>query len=438
VKTTLALSTLSLLALALTEARADDWPQFRGPRRDGVSLEKNLLREWPASGPALRWSYKSTGVGYSGPAVVGNRLFISGARGDSEYVFAIDLGTETSPKEIWSTRIGKFFSWKGNNWNAGPSATPTVDGDLVYALGGMGDLVCVEAAGGKERWRMNLPSVLGGEVNPIGGGLEEPSPLGWGYTWSPLVDGEKLICVPGGKRGLLAALDKRTGKLLWQSKEMTDQASYSSPVVAEIGGVRQYVQVTNGGIVGIAAHDGRLLWSYRREPAYGDVVIATPIVHDGRVLSTVGFGQGSDLIKVTSRDSTFEVVKEFSNKAVESRDGGVVFIDGHVYGYSENKGWICLDFKTGNMVWTERRKLGRGSVTAVDGMLYCCAEQGGDIALVEASVSGWNEKGRLHLPEESKLRQPSGGLWTHPVVANGRLYVRDQELLFCYDLRTRK
>ncbi len=427
----------AFFVLAALGLHGADWPQFRGPQRDGVSRETGLRKEWPKEGPPLLWTYTNAGVGYSGPAVVGDRLYLSGGRGESEYVFALDLKNVAGQtvKEVWSAKLGPLFTWKGNNWNAGPNATPTVDGELLYALGGFGDLVCVEAASGKERWRKSMPRELGGEVNPIGGGAEEPTPLGWGYAWAPLVDGDQLVCVPGGPKGLLAALDKRTGKLLWQSKEATDQASYSSPLVVEVGGVRQYVQVTNEGIAGLAARDGKLLWSYRRDPAYDDVVIATPVFHDSHVFATVGFNQGCDLIKLTPQGTGIKADKVFSNKTMQNRDGGVVRVGDHLYGHSENTGWVCQEFKTGNIVWSERNKLGRGSVTYADGHLYCCSEKEGIVALVEATPKGWNEKGRLQLPRASRLRKPSGGVWTHPVVANGRLYLRDQELLFCFDLK---
>jgi len=426
-----------LLSMAASALRAADWPQFRGPRRDGVSRETGLLKEWPKGGPSLVWSYTNLGVGYSGPAVVGDRLYISAGRGDSEYALAFDLKNDDGKgiKELWSVKIGPLFTWKGNNWNIGPNATPTVDGDLLYALGGRGDLVCVEVASGKERWRKNLPRDLGGDVNPIGGGTEDPTPLGWGYAQAPLVDGAQLVCVPGGKKGLLAALDKKSGELLWQSHEVTEQASYSSPLVVEVSRVKQYIQVTNGGIVGVAARDGKKLWSYRREPAYDDVVIATPLFHDDYVFATVGFQQGCDLIKLIPRAAEIEVEKVFSNKTVENRDGGLVLVDGYIYGHSENQGWFCAEFQTGKIVWSVRNKLGRGSVTCADGNLICCAEKGGVVALVEATPKGWNEKGRFTLPRESEMRRPSGGLWTHPVVANGRLYIRDQELLYCFDVK---
>ena len=228
----------------------------------------------------------------------------------------------------------------------------------------------------------------------------------------------------GGKKGLLAALSKTTGDAVWQSSEVTDQTSYSSPLAVEVGGIRQYIQVTNPGVVGIAAKDGKKLWSYRREPAYDDVVIATPIFHDNLVFSTVGFEQGCDLIKLIPGGGKIEVEKVFSNKNVENRDGGVVLVDGHLYGHSENKGWFCQEFKTGKIVWSDRQSLGRGSVTYADGNLYCCAEKGGVVALVEATPKGWNEKGRFKLSNQSKLRRPSGGLWTHPVISNGKLYIR--------------
>jgi outer membrane protein assembly factor BamB len=416
---------------------AADWPQYRGPNRDGRSAETGLLQEWPASGPKLLWTFADAGIGYSGPAIVGDRLYTCGGKGENEFVFALDLKAAAGGKmePLWSTKIGPLFKWKTNSWNAGPNVTPTVDGQLVYALGGFGDLVCVDAATGMEKWRVNLPRELGGQVNPIGGGLEDPTPLGWGYSSAPLVDGDKLICVPGGSKGLLASLDKKTGKLIWQSKEVKDQASYSSPLVAEIGGVRQYIQVTNAGIVGIAAADGKLLWSYRRKMPFDDVVISAPVVKDNLVYASVGFGQGCDLVRVEKRDGGFVAEAVYSTNEVQNRDGGMVLVGDHLFGHSEKGGWVCQEFKTGAVKWAEMSKLPRGSVTFADGRLYCVAEKGGAVVLVEPNAEEWKEKGRFKLPQESKKRQSQGGLWTHPVIADGKLYIRDQELLFCFDVR---
>jgi outer membrane protein assembly factor BamB len=423
---------LSVLVSAAPTMPAADWPQYRGPNRDGVSRETGLLQSWPKGGPKLLWTTANAGVGYAGPAIVGDRLYLAGGRGADEFLFALDLSA-SPPKEIWAVKIGPLFTWKGNSWNAGPNVSPTVEGDSVYALGGFGDLLCVDAATGKEKWRVNLPKDLGAAVNPIGGGLDEPTPTGWGFASAPLVDGDKLICVPGGKRGLVAALDKKTGTVRWRSSEIGDQVSYSSPMLAEIGGVRQYVQLTNKGIVGVAADGGKLLWNYSRK--YEDVAIATPLVaNGGLVYASVGFGEGCDLIKVTSGGGVFRAARLYSNKDMQSRDGGVVLVGDHVFGYSEKGGWTCQDFATGKVNWNDPG-IGRGSIAFAGGRLYCCAEKGGAVALVEPSSASWIEAGRFQLPRESKRRKPSGGLWTHPVIANGKLYVRDQELLFCFDVK---
>jgi len=429
------LLSLALVCLMSLAARADDWPQYGGPRRDGVSTEAGLRKAWAPQAPMLLWTFDNLGTGYSGPAVVGDRLYVSCARGDSEFLIALDLKDPKGPKELWATRIGATFTWKGNSWNLGPNASPSVDDARVYALGGFGDLICVDAATGKELWRKNLPTDLGGEVNPIGGGLEEPTPLGWGYASAPLVDGDQLLCIPGGKKGLMATLNKKTGDLIWQSKEVTDQAPYSSPILAEIGGIKQYILAINSGTIGIAAKDGKRVWSYRRQPAYDDVVVATPIVHNDFVFSTVGFGQGCDLVKLKANVGAIEATRVYSNKTIQARNGGVVLVDGHLYGYSEGRGWVCVELETGKVKWADRDSLERGSVTAVNGMLICIAEKGGVVALVEATPAARREVGRFSLPKESTLRRPSGGLWTHAIVANGKMYVRDQEFLFCYDLK---
>jgi outer membrane protein assembly factor BamB len=417
----------------IQSAIPNDWPQYRGPNRTGVTQEEKLQSAWAPQGPKLLWTYKGTGVGYAGPSIVGDVLYITGGRENQEYLMALDLNT-SPPRELWVAQIGPLFTWKGNSWNEGPNVAPTVDGENVYALGGSGDLLCVNRKTGRERWRLNLPKDLGGEVNPIGGGLEDPIALGWGYSASPLVNDNQLIVVPGGKRGLVAALDKDTGKLLWQSKEVTDQASYASPMLCTIEGVKQIVQVVNSGIVGIDVNDGRRLWQYQRSAAYDDVVIATPIIKDNHVLATVGFGQGCDLIKVTSANGSFKVEKVLSDKSLQNRDGGVVLLGTHLYGYSEGRGWVCKEMLTGKEAWAEKRKLGRGSITASNDRLYCLSGEG-TMVLAAASPDGWKEHGRFTLPEASSKRKPSGGVWTHPVIANGNLYLRDQELLYCYSLK---
>jgi outer membrane protein assembly factor BamB len=424
--------------LIVTSAHAADWPQWRGPNRDGVSTEKGLLKQWPAGGPKLVWTYDQAGAGYSAPAIVGDRLYLSGARGDSEYLYALDLKANP-PQELWAVKIGPNFTWKGNSWNAGPSAAVGVDGDLVFALGGQGELVCVDTSG-KEKWRTSLTKDLGGEVNPIGGGLgsEEGAPkLGWGYAGSPLVDGHTLICVPGGPKGTVAALDTKTGNVLWRSKELTDQATYAAPMAATIHGVRQYLIMTNKGVAGVAT-DGALLWYYQREEPYGDIVACTPVVHDNLVfISAASTGGGCDLVQVTPDGKTFKAEKVYAGRNLANFHGGLVLVGGHVYGAAGDFGrsrWVCLDLKSGKSAWErEDRRLGKGAVICADGHLYCLGEKDGTVMLVEATPDKWTPKGQFKLPGEgSKLRKERGGFWTHPVIAHGKLYLRDQELLYCY------
>jgi outer membrane protein assembly factor BamB len=433
------MKTPALFALAFVTVPAAllaaDWPQWRGPDRTNVSKETGLLKGWPEKGPSLAWTYDNAGAGYSGPAVVGDRLYTMGGRGETEYLFALDL-TSSPPKEAWAVKLGPLFQWKGNKWNLGPSATPTVDDGLVYGLGGQGILVCVEAASGKERWRKSMAKDLAGEVNPIGGGLEEPTPLGWGYTWSPLVDGDNLICTPGGKQGNTAALNKKTGDVVWRSKSFTDQCSYASPVKAEVGGVPHYVVVTNQGVAGVAAKDGSLLWYVKREEPFDDIIGSTPVVNADHVFTTVGTSGGDcQLLKLTGEGGKVKAEQVYENRDLGVYIGGVVLVGGHLYGASDRGGWTCMDFKTGKVAWAARRKLEKGSVTAAEGKLYCLTEKEGLAVLVEATPEGYKESGRFQLPRQSKLRLSGGGIWTPPVLANGKLYLRDQELLFCYDVK---
>jgi outer membrane protein assembly factor BamB len=415
--------------------QAGDWPQYRGPNRDDVSAETGLLKQWPAEGPPLLWTYKDAGVGYSGPAVVGDRLYTIGGRGETEYLIALDLRSakDGTVKEAWSAAVGPLFQFDSNKWSAGPSATPTVDGALVFALGGNGDLVCVNAAGGKEVWRKNLPKDLEAQVNPIGGG---PKNLGWGFTCSPLVDGDHLVCLPGGPKGTVAALDKKTGKLLWQSAEVKDQSAYTSPMAAEIDGVRQYVVLTNPGLFGVAAKDGRLLWRAKRDSPLGTEVINTPLIQGSFIFTTVAAGNGGcDLVKVTREGQTFKAESVYSNKNLSNHHGNVIRVGENVYGHSEGRGWVCHNFMDGKNVWSEKSKLIAGSVAYADGHLVCYSENDGTAVLVDASPEGWRESGRFKIPQQTKLRKPGGRIWTPPVVAGGKLYLRDQDLLFCFDVK---
>jgi outer membrane protein assembly factor BamB len=414
-----------------------DWPQFRGPNRDGVSLETGLLKTWPDGGPKLLWTWKNAGTGYAGPAVVGDRLYLSGARGDDELVYALDL-TQNPPKQLWEAKIGPKFTWKGNTWTDGPLSNPTVAAGLVFALGAGGDLVCVDALAGREKWRVSLLKDLGGDVFNFQGSA--PEKTGWGFACAPLVDSDKVICVPGGSQGTLAALDKATGKTLWRSKGLTDQATYASPVLATIAGTRQYLQTTTEGVAGVDP-DGNLLWYYKRDKPYADILGASPLVKGDQVfISGGGEGGGSVLIEVAKADGKFTARKVYATRELANFHGGLVLVGDHVYGSSGDFGptrWVCLDFKTGKVAWSvENRKLGKGAVSAADGFLYCLGESSDLVVHTPASPEQkLTVAESFTLPETSSKRKPSGKAWTHPVIANGKLYLRDQELLFCYDVK---
>jgi outer membrane protein assembly factor BamB len=409
---TLALGTLIVTAVAA------DWPQWRGPHRDDISEDTGLLKSWPEGGPLLLWTYSEAGSGYSGPAVVGDRLFTLAQREGGEAVMAIDVNTG---KEAWSSHISSEYK---NLHGDGPRCTPTVDGDRLYALAPTGDLVCLDLPSGKMRWHKSLTKDLGGQLMS-----------GWGYSESPLVDGDRVVCSPGGSRGTLAALDKQTGKVIWRSKQITDPASYSSIVPTDVGGIKLYVQMTGKGVIGVAAKDGRLLWNmpqgmYRTAP--------TPIVHDNNVFVTAGYGAGCNLFQLTPGGAGgVKARKVYASKDMENKHGGVVLVGGDIYGWTDHgSAWVCLDLKTGHPVW-ESKKLKRGSVTYADGHLYCYSEDNGTVVLVDASPEGWKEHGRFKIPRETSIRSQRGGVWTYPVVANGRLYLRDQDLIFCFDVRDR-
>jgi outer membrane protein assembly factor BamB len=417
------------LALALPlVARGDDWPQWGGPDRTAVSKEKGLLKTWPANGPDLIWTNTDVGTGYSAPAVVGDHVYILGARMGDEYVIALDAANNS--KELWSVKIGKVYDFKGNTWVNGPNTTPAVDGDLLYAVGSQGILVCVNVKDKKEAWRKDMVKDLAGQVNDV---QIEGNKMGWGYSGSPLVDGKQVICTPGGHKGLLAALDKTSGDLIWQSKDVPEDATYSSPIVADVGDVRQYIAMTQDGAVGVAAKDGSLLWRYKRSSPYADIVAPTPIYHNNQVFIT-SWKVGPDLIKLEVANKKFTATKVYGLKNLSNEHGGVVLMDGYVYGSHEIRGWKCLDWKTGEVKW-ETEDLKGGSVAFADGHLYWLTEGKGEVALVEATPKEFNEIARFTLPQKSKLRKPRGMVWTHPVIANGRLYLRDQELLFCYKVK---
>ena len=404
------LLTVSLAAVGLA-ARAD-WPQWRGPDRTDVSRETGLLKTWPKDGPTLVWLNKDAGLGYSGPAIVRGKLFTMGVREGVEFLIAVDA---KQGKELWSAKIGDAFKDRRGD---GPRGTPAVDSDCVYGLGGQGSLICANVAEGRILWQHTMKE-FGGRAP------------GWGYCESVLVDGNNVVCTPGGAKGAIVALDKKTGAVLWQSKDFNDGAQYASLIAANHNGARQYIQLTMQHLAGVSAEDGRLLWT--ADWPGRTAVVPTPIFHEGQVYVTAGYGVGSKLVKLGPKNEANDV---YFNKVMKNHHGGVILVEGYLYGYSDGVGWVCQDFKTGEEVWAEKNALGKGAIAYADGMLYCLAENNGMLMLIEASPKGWKVHGRFKLDPQSTRRSDEGRIWTHPVITDGRLYLRDQELLFCYDVKS--
>ena len=404
---------LSFFALA---AGAANWPQWRGPQRNGISSETGLLKEWPKDGPKLLWQVRDIGSGYSTPAVVGERLYLLTNKGmEEEFVRALEV---KDGKQAWSTRIGKV-----GNPNQEPSypaarSTPTVDGELLYALGSDGDLVCLERATGQVRWQKNLRTDFGGQ------------PGIWAYAESPLIDGDVLVCTPGGAEATLVALNKRTGQLLWKSPVPGgDQAAYASAIVATVAGVRQYVQFLQKGLVGVDAKSGKFLWRYDKTAQGSPANIPTPVGRDNYIYSATGRG-GGGLIKLNVNQNRAEPEQVYSSPRLPTAIGGAVLVGDYLYG-TTSQALVCADFKTGDIKWTDRG-VGAGSLCYADGRLYLHGENG-ELALVEATPEGYREKGRFIPPDQPDRGQSKA--WAYPVVANGRFYIRDFGVLWCYDVQ---
>jgi outer membrane protein assembly factor BamB len=394
-----------------TMAAAGDWPQWRGPLRSGVSSETGLLKQWPAEGPALAWKATGIGGGYSSVAVAEGRIYTMGEDKDASYLRAMNA---QDGKILWSVKIGKAGAtgWGGFS---GPRSTPTIDGENIYCLGHFGDLVCI-SADGKMVWQKNL-------VTDFGGTLPE-----WGFAESPLVDGGKVLCTPGGDKGSVMALNKKTGETLWRTRDITDKAQYASIILETIDGVRQYIQLTDATLMGLA-EDGKVLWRAARPGK--TAVIPTPVYYDHYVFVTSGYEAGCNLFKITKMDAGFSAEQVYASKDFMNHHGGAVQVGEYVYGHSDRKGWMCQEIKTGKIMWSEKEKMRKGSLCAADGFLYLRAEdEKGTVALVEASPTGFVEKGRFDQPDRSNKNS-----WPHPVIANGRLYLRDQDVLLCYELK---
>jgi outer membrane protein assembly factor BamB len=404
------------LALAVTTVllgvavHATDWPQWQGPDRTRISKETGLLKEWPAGGPRVIWTANNLGNGYGSLAVAGDRVFLQGARGQQSMVIALN---RADGKEAWAKALGPIETRMRTPQGAGPRGTPTVDGDRLYVLSENGDLACLKTADGSGIWQINILKEFGGAQLP------------WLISESPLVDGPHVVVSPGGRGAGMVKLDKMTGKTVWTATDLSGNAAYSSITVADVQGVRTYMTFTAQGGVGIRASDGKLMFRYPKA-ANGVANIATPIFSDNKVFFTSGYGAGGGLLDLSAKGGEVVANEVYHTPDMRNHHGGVVLIDGYLYGFSDLI-LTCLEFATGKVMWRDR-SAGKGSVTYADGHLYIQSENN-RVALAEATSSGYKEKGRFDIPDKGEMS------WTHPAISDGRLYVRNQDTLLVYDIK---
>jgi outer membrane protein assembly factor BamB len=389
-----------LLAGALG-ASAADWPQWRGPNRDGISAETGLLAEWPSGGPPVVWKTQGLGEGYSSLAIAGGKIYTQGQRGRQEYILALDVKTG---KKLWETPTSRDYR---NDRGDGPRGTPTLDGERLYAMTGDGVLVCLDAATGKIIWSQNIAQKYGGEI---------PN---WGYSESPLIDGGRLIVMPGGRGASVVSLSKTDGSLQW--KAGSDRAGYSSAIVVNVGGVRQVIALSGESALGVEEDNGELLWRYKKV-SNSTANIATPIYRDGEAFLSSAYGTGCALLKLGPKTMS----EVYFSGEMRNHYSTSVLVGDYLYGYSDSV-LTAMQFATGKVAW-KNRSVGKGSVVYADKRLYLLGEDG-VVGLAQATPDAYKEISRFSISK--------GGLptWSPPVIADGKLYLRDQDNLTSYDIK---
>jgi outer membrane protein assembly factor BamB len=422
-------STLLLTSLLLGSVSAAhgsgafDWPQWQGRERNAISQEPGLLQAWPKEGPALAWRITGIGGGDSTPAIAAGRIFVMGTKGGEEALWAL---AEQDGKTLWSVPLGARPVQGMPQAQDGPGCTPTVDGERLYVLSMAGELSCVQASDGKILWRRSLQKDFGAQA------------LTWSYRESPLVDGNKVLCTPGAPGATVVAFDKLTGETIWKSAVTGNpRPAYASAIAIDFGGQRQYVHFTAKALIGVAAADGKFLWQYTRVANGPGINCSTPIYHDGHVLAASAYGAGGAWLKL-KKDAAgeFDAEEVWLSKKMQNQHGGMIVHNGAVFGANggnEGGSLVCLELSSGKVLWDERdhpeRKVTKGSIALAGGRLYYRTESG-TVLLLEPNSKEYTERGRFDQP--SRTTKPA---WAHPVIANGKLYIRDHDLLLCYDVK---
>lgn len=392
-------------ALIASTCSAGDWPQFRGPDRSGISSETNLLAKWPEGGPELLWKYEDLGKGYASVSVANGQIYTTGVEDGKGYVYAFDLDGKLNWKQSYGA------GWTGSH--AGSRTTPTIDGDRLYIMSGHGKIVCFPTSGGDEIWSVDTAEAFGGKN------------IRWGISESVLIDGDKVICTPGGPDASVVALDKKTGKTLWTSKGVSDKSAYCCPILLELGDNRLLITMLSNSVVCLDIETGKLHWQVEHTGKY-EISAVSPVYHNGILHATNAYGKGSVGYALSNDGTTCE--KKYEEKVLECHHGGVILLNGNVYG-SNSRQWVCLDIASGNVKYKDKL-VGKGSGIYVDGLFYLYGERG-DMALVKATPSGFETISSFEITYGDDKH------WGHPVISNGVLYIRHGSTLMAYDVKAK-
>jgi outer membrane protein assembly factor BamB len=395
--------------LALQAGSAADWPNWRGPHYDGISRETGLLKSWPKGGPKVLWTADLTG-GYSSVAVADGRLFTQTKDKKEDLVVCFDA---TTGKKLWEYRYACDYAdypSLDKRFLTGPKATPTVDGDRVYAMGNTGLLLCLDSRTGKRVWERDVLKLADRQCPE------------YGYCNSPFLVDNRLYVHPGGsKNHSLAALDKRDGRVLWTSSG--ERIGWATPISITVDGVPQIVYFTGESVVGVTPDEGKLLWRFPWKTAF-DINAATPIFADSCLFISSNYGVGGALLRLKAKGDP-EVV--WKNNSMQNHFSTSVLQNGFLYGFSTDR-LRCVEFKTGKVKW-DQPGLGKGSLLIADGHLIVLGEQG---ALVLAAATAKD------YIEEARCEPLQGRCWSVPVLANGKLYLRNEKKLVALDLVNEK
>lgn len=414
----------TVMANVAVVAEEGDWPQWRGPERDGKAAPQSLLQSWPEGGPTQKWAFEAAGRGYSSLSVADGQVFTMGSRDDECYVMCLDA---KSGKLLWEQPISRASSDQDylHGWGGGPRSTPTVDGDAVYALSDTGTVAKLDRRNGAVAWKVDLLEFPGATIPK------------WGYSESVLIDGDRAVVTPGGEK-FLVALDKSSGETIWSSEGADENAQYVSVIKGEHAGQAFYTTAAKSGLFIFDHESGKKLF-HTPVTGNGVAVIPTPIVGDGFIYHTSDYGAGNVYLKLKSEAGsvTAEQVYHIDNKSMQNHHGGVVLVDGVIYGFTKADGgqWLAQDLESGDTLWQERLRGNRsGSIAYADGRLYCYNDGDGSLYLIEPNRDSWKVAGKLELPKQTSLDRGRGAIWTHPVIANQTLFIRDQELVYAFDI----